>query len=145
MSSTDIATLYTRARRHLSRRDPVLKPLIAAVGSCTLKPGGEAFPLLVRAIVAQMISTRAAQSISAKLEAAVGDAGLTPAGILALGTDQVRGVGLSGAKARAILDLAERASDGRLPIDRLSQISDEELSKTLTEVRGIGPGRRRCS
>src|SRR5436853_2832404 len=129
--------LYARARRHLSRRDPVMKELTAAVGPCTLAPGGDPFDLLVRAVVSQMISTLAARSISARLEKACGG-GLSPAAVLALGEEGVRGCGLSGAKARAILDLAERSADGRLPLGRLAVMADDEIAARLTEVRGIG-------
>lgn len=47
-------------------------------------------------------------------------------------------MGLSSAKARAILDLAERATDGRLPLDRLGEMMDSEIVDHLTAVRGIG-------
>ncbi len=127
---------FTRARRHLSRRDPVLRGLIAQVGRCTLEPGGDPFTALVRAVVAQMISTKAARAITARLEAAVG--GLTPQGILAAGAERLRGAGLSGSKARALADLAAHVTDGRLPLDRLEELEDEEVIARLVPVRGIG-------
>jgi DNA-3-methyladenine glycosylase II len=134
----DWAKLHAAARRHLSRRDPVMKELIAAVGSCTLAPGGDPFALLVRAIVAQLISTKAAATISARVVAAAGDEGVCPAAMLRLGEAGLRPLGLSGAKAQAILDLASRASDGRLPLGRLAGMTDEEIAASLTAVRGIG-------
>jgi 3-methyladenine DNA glycosylase/8-oxoguanine DNA glycosylase len=55
-----------------------------------------------------------------------------------LGEDGLRPLGLSTTKARAILDLAERATDGRLPLDELNEMGDEDIFARLTDVRGIG-------
>ena len=56
--------LFRKAQRHLTRRDPILKRIIATVGPCTLQPTTDYFAILVRSIVSQMISTKAAISIS---------------------------------------------------------------------------------
>jgi DNA-3-methyladenine glycosylase II len=129
---------FHRARRHLSRRDPVLRRLIAAVGPCTLRPEPDGFRSLVRAIISQMISTKAAQSIFAKLQASLGRKKLTPASILSLDEATLRGVGLSGTKARGLLDLAERVRSGVLPLARFPELSDDEVIRHLMVVRGIG-------
>jgi DNA-3-methyladenine glycosylase II len=132
-----LAKALTSARRHLARRDPVMKDLTTRVGRCPLTPGGDPFTILVRSIVSQLISTKAAVSISSRVEAAAGG-DVTPAAILALGEEGLRPCGLSAAKAMAMLDLAERATDGRAPLDRLAEMSDAEVAACLTEVRGIG-------
>jgi DNA-3-methyladenine glycosylase II len=131
-------TSYRKARRHLSLCDPVLCRLIDLVGPCTLQPDGDGFRALVRAIVAQLISTKAAASIFARVEAALSEGGLTPAGIVAAGETALRGAGLSGTKARGLLDLANRVLSGELPLDRLPQMSDEEVIDHLVPVHGIG-------
>jgi DNA-3-methyladenine glycosylase II len=138
MSNEARAALYRKAARHLARHDPVLKPVLEQVGPCTLQIAAGGFVVLARAIVSQLISTAAALTIFARLEVLAGQAGVTPEGLLALDEQQLRSVGLSGAKARALLDLAARVRDGRLPLDRLPQMSDEEATSRLTEVRGIG-------
>jgi DNA-3-methyladenine glycosylase II len=138
MSDTASTALHRKAQRHLARRDPVLKGLIARVGPCTLQPGGEPFAVLVRSIVAQLISTAAARTISARLEANVGRKGIKPSSILALGEQRLREQGLSGAKARAVLDLATRAKAGTLPLADLPGLADEQIIAHLTAVRGIG-------
>ncbi len=97
------------ARAPALARDPVLGRLIRAVGPCTLRPNPDGFQTLVRSVVSQMISTKAALAISGRLESALAPAGLTPAGILAASEETLRGAGLSGAKARALHDLAGRA------------------------------------
>ena len=138
MSEVDQKAVYAKARRHLARRDVRMKELTAHVGPCTLKPEPAGFVVLVRSIVAQLISTKAARTISARVEAACGPAGITPASLLALGELKLREQGLSGGKARGILDLAARAADGRLPVERLPEMSDEEAMGRLIEVQGIG-------
>lgn len=136
--SPSFANICSKARRHLSRRDPLLAQVIKHVGPCTLQPGMEAFPSLVRSIIAQMISTKAAQAISARVESALLPHGLTPAAIVAVDTELLRGAGLSRSKALALKDLAERAVSGALPLDRLPSLSDEEVIEILLPVRGIG-------
>ena len=129
---------HARACRHLRKCDPVLDTLIAAVGPCTLEPGGDPFVILVRSIVSQLISTAAARTIYGRLEAALGEAGVTPAALIAMGHDDIRKQGLSNAKAQGILDLAGRSSDGRLALDRLADMSDADIATQLVAVRGIG-------
>jgi len=129
---------YRKARRHLTRCDPLLAQLIKHVGACTLQPGAEAFSSLVRAIIAQMISTKAAQAIGARVETALRPHGLTPAGVAAVSAESLRGAGLSRTKALALKDLAERAVSGALPLARLPEMSDEEVIDVLLPVRGIG-------
>jgi DNA-3-methyladenine glycosylase II len=125
------------ARRHLARRDPVMKHVAALVGRCTLAPGGDPFNILVRSIVSQLISTKAAVTISGRVEAAAGG-NVSPEAILALGEAGLRPCGLSATKAQAILDLARRATDGRAPLGRLGELADAEVAACLTAVRGIG-------
>lgn len=130
--------LHATARRALSRRDPVLRPLIKRVGPCTLTPQADLFAALVRSIVAQQISTRAAASISARLLAGPCGGTLTPATIVRCSDEELRGAGLSSAKMRSLRDLAERAHTGTLRLETLGQLSDEEVIEQLIPVRGIG-------
>ncbi len=129
---------FRKAQRHLCRRDPRLAQLIKRVGPCTLQPGAEAFPALVRAIIAQMISTKAAQAITLRVEAALAPYGLTPAAIAAASAETLRGAGLSRAKVLALQDLANRAESGALPLERLGEMTDDEVIDCLVPVRGIG-------
>lgn len=130
--------VYPKAQRHLARRDPVLKALIRRVGPCALPQRPDGFATLVRSIIAQQISTKAAGSICSKLEAALGRSGIRPQGILKLTLEQIRAAGLSTAKARSVRDLAARVCDGLLPIDRLPELPDEEVIAALIPVYGIG-------
>jgi len=130
---------WTTAQRQLCRSDAVLAGLIRQVGPCTLEPGGDPFPTIAMAIVGQLISASAARTVFARLQDRVGQSGLTPQGVLALSVDELRGVGLSAAKVASLREVAQRALDGRLPLDRLQELDDERLFDALTAIKGIGP------
>jgi DNA-3-methyladenine glycosylase II len=136
---SDLSTVYRKAQRHLARRDPVLKRLIADVGPCTLKPLGLGrFVTLVRSIVSQQISSKAAMSILAKLEQALAPDGFRPAAILAATDGMLREAGMSVAKARSLRDLADKVHAGEVPLDDLHELDDEDVIAKLIPVRGIG-------
>jgi DNA-3-methyladenine glycosylase II len=132
------ADAFRKAQRHLIRRDPLLGQLIKRVGPCTLQPSGKAFPLLVRAIISQMISTKVAKTITARVEAALHPDGLAPSAVASASEETLRAAGLSRAKVLALKDLAEKASSDVVPLTRLAEMSDEEVVASLVCVRGIG-------
>lgn len=141
------------ARRHLAKVDPALAPLVRSI-PCTLpvRPKGALFRTLVRAIAGQQLSTKAAATIFGRLEGALGIGGDprwqtgdtkpwpadAPARLLALDDATLRGVGMSGAKAASLRDLATKTSDGTLDLARVERLPDERVIETLTTVRGIG-------
>jgi DNA-3-methyladenine glycosylase II len=129
---------FVKARRHLARRDPTLKQLIAAIGPCTLRHEPDGFAALARSIISQQISTRAAASIHARLLEALGRRGLRPSALLALSEEQMRGAGLSASKVRSLRDLAEKIGQGTVPLKRFPGLADEEVIAALLPVRGIG-------
>ena len=129
------------AEAALTAADPRLGAVIAQVGRCTLLPRHEGthFTHLLRNIVYQQLSGRAAATIHGRLLEALGAAEPTPAQLLAASDDQLRGCGLSVAKIRAARDLAARVDDGRLPLGAIETLPDEDVIDTLVQVRGIGP------
>jgi DNA-3-methyladenine glycosylase II len=137
-ANLSLSDVFRKAQRHLSRREPLLRPIIKRVGPCTLQPGGNAFELLVRAIISQMISTKAAVAIGARVVAALEPHGLIPSAVATASEEVLRGAGLSRSKALALKDLASRAESAELPLDRLAELSDEEVIECLVPVRGIG-------
>jgi DNA-3-methyladenine glycosylase II len=127
----------------LRKSDPVLSELIDEVG-----PLGDFFAgrptdhygMLVRSIVGQQLSTRAAAAIFTRLQERFGGRLPTPEEVLADDPDALRtAVGLSHAKVRYLRSLAEHILDGSLQLDRLSELSDDEVIAALTAVSGIGP------
>jgi DNA-3-methyladenine glycosylase II len=116
----------------------VLKEVVARVGPCTLSTEPDRFALLVRSIVSQQISWKAATSIGTRLRKAAGRSGLTPRAILRLRHEQLRAAGLSEAKARSIRDLAEKVAERVVVLDDLHERDDEDVIAHLIPVRGIG-------
>lgn len=64
---------------------------------------------------------------------------IDPPSILGASLDDLRSAGLSGAKARSLVDLAERVADGRLSFERLAASDDAAAQAELDDVRGVGP------
>jgi len=142
---TTIRPLTTRrlrtAEAALAAADPRLGAVIAQVGRCTLLPRREGthFTHLLRNIVYQQLSGRAAATIHGRLLDTLGAPEPTPAELLAASDDQLRGCGLSVAKIRAARDLASRVTTGQLPLDAMDTMADDAVIETLVQVRGIGP------
>lgn len=100
--------------------------------------GGDPFAELALHIVSQQISTPAALTIYGRPRTLLGGA-VDPAALVATPVERLRTVGLSGAKARSLRDLADHVSDGTLSFDALARHDDATAQTMLTAVRGIGP------
>ena len=132
------------AREWLRSSDPVLRELIDSHGPNGLperRSGAqrEHYGALVRTIVGQQLSTRAAAAIYNRLAAHFGEREPTPQEILDEDPEALRAVGLSRAKVTFLRSLAEHVLDGRLALERLDTLSDEDVIGELTAVRGLGP------
>jgi DNA-3-methyladenine glycosylase II len=130
---------FAKAQKHLAKCHPAFARLVKLVGPCTMTPGGEPFELLVRSIISQQISTKAAVSIGAKLQALLPGGRLTPAGVHGLTEEALRSCGLSGGKRRFIRALTERVHSGALDLARVAGLPDEAIAAELLPVPGIGP------
>jgi len=130
---------YTKARRLLARRDPVLRDLMRAQGPCGLaaRLHTNPFKALTRAIVGQQLSAKAAATIFARFEGLY-DAFPTPAQVLATPDERLRAVGLSSQKLGYLRDLCRRIEEGQLPLDVLERMEDEAVIEALTQVKGVG-------
>ena len=94
---------------------------------------------LVRAIVGQQLSVSAARAIYGRLSARFGGKPPSPQQILAEEPEELRAAaGLSRAKVSFLRSLAEHVIAGELELERLSELSDEEVIAELTAVKGIG-------
>ena len=128
---------------HLKRGDPVIGRIVAVHGELDQdarargRPAG-AYGALLRSIVGQQLSTKAARTIYGRLADLYGGSAPTPEQLLETDPDELRGVGLSRAKAAYLRSLAEHVLSGELELDRLSELPDSEVSAQLTAVKGIG-------
>ncbi len=145
-----------KAIKHLREVEPKLAPVIERHGPVppnTLGRGGSVFSNLLRAIVYQQLSGKAAATIHGRLMQRLGvatDAQMLGAGgglgepdpgkLLLLPVEELRACGLSAAKAASAIDLATRVRDGLLPDERgMEALSDQEVLEAVSAVRGIGP------
>ena len=133
---------HVKAHEHITRTDKRMAHIIAKTGAFRfqLDQCDSVYESLLEAIVYQSISGKAAATIFARMKA-LGSNGLcpTPAEILAVSIQNLREAGLSGAKAAAMKDLAQKTIDGVVPtLEAAGQLSDEELVERLISVRGIG-------
>jgi DNA-3-methyladenine glycosylase II len=126
-----------KAINHLKKSDPVLRAIIERVGPCRMEFGEPVFHSLAEAIVYQQLNGKAAVTIFDRFAALAGKP-VTPEGILKLTPENMRAVGLSRQKSSYLFDMAERASRGELDFTRLPDLTDEEVIKHLTQVKGVG-------
>jgi DNA-3-methyladenine glycosylase II len=93
---------------------------------------------LVAQVIGQQLSLAAAGAIRGRLESVHGGRLPTPAELLAIDEQALRGIGLSGAKTRYLYDLAARLLDGRLTLERLRLLDDDAARDELIQVKGVG-------
>ena len=131
---------YARARRVLMRRDRVLGAAIKQIGPCGMasRQHTDHLSALSGAIISQQLSGKAAATIFARFRALFPDGVISAPGIAALDDAALRGVGLSGQKLGYLRDLSARILDGRLQLDELERLTDEEVIERLTAVKGFG-------
>jgi DNA-3-methyladenine glycosylase II len=130
----------------LRSADPLMADLIDRFGhpddvrAARGRRPGDAYGALVRAIVGQQLSTKAAKSIFERLVDYFGGHTPTPSQLLEADPEEMRAAaGLSRAKVGFLRDLAEHVEDGELQLDRLTELTDAEVADQLTAVKGLGP------
>lgn len=126
--------------RNLKRADPVLASVIERVGPCRFRPRsqGTHFHALLRAIVYQQLSGKAAGTILDRVLQLYGSRYPRPAELLATPEDSLRVAGLSRQKLAYLRDLATKVESGEVPLARVGRLPDEEVIGHLTRVKGIG-------
>jgi DNA-3-methyladenine glycosylase II len=125
---------------HLKRADPTLGRVIRRVGACTLAPRREGthFDAVLRAIVYQQLSGKAAGTILGRVHGIYGGRSPTPDELLATPDETLRAAGLSRQKLGYARDLAARVAAGALPVDALDAMGDDEIIAALSAVKGVG-------
>ncbi|MEO6222811.1 MAG: DNA-3-methyladenine glycosylase [Vicinamibacterales bacterium] len=134
---TDPSAAFERARRALLAADPRLAEVIKRTGRD--RPDftpRDPLAALVRALVSQQLSTRAADTIHKRVLQLVPS--LSAENILKVSPADLRAAGLSGQKVAYLRDLAERIADGRLDLSSLRHKSDEEVIEAIVAVKGFG-------
>ncbi len=136
--------------RALARRDPLLRRVTTGRPAARVLQFLDPFEGLVRAILGQQVSLGAARTMADRLVRRVPRGappvdGFRPLAfptapqLAAIGMDALRGIGLTGAKAAALLAVAAAVADGRLDWARLRRSPPEAAEAALTALPGVGP------
>ncbi len=126
--------------RKISKIDPAFLPAIKNLEPCTfglIKPKLSQYQSLIRAVIAQQVSTAAARTITGRLEAKCAGS-ITAERVGALSLKQLQSVGLTGAKVRTISELTSAALSGEINFRKFAKMSDEEIIQELVPLFGIG-------
>jgi DNA-3-methyladenine glycosylase II len=135
------------ARKALAAADPTMAALIERIGKIDLETRlhrrseerpADAYGALLRAIVGQQLSTKAARTIHGRVLELFDGSTPAPEQLLEADEADLRAAGLSGRKVEYIRDLASHVIDGELELDRLGELSDEEVIEEIVAVRGLG-------
>jgi DNA-3-methyladenine glycosylase II len=135
------------APRKLAAADPTMGALIERIGPIDIatrlrrrseERPADAYGALLRAIVGQQLSTKAARTIYRRVCDLFGGSTPSPEQLLSAGEEELRGCGLSGRKVEYIRDLASHVLEGELELDKLDDLPDEEVIAEIVAVRGLG-------
>jgi DNA-3-methyladenine glycosylase II len=132
----ELATL----KRKIGKIDPAFLPAFKNLEPCAFgltKPKLSQYQSLVRAVIAQQVSTAAAKTITGRLVINC-EGSITPERVGALSTKQLQSVGLTGAKVRTLSELTAAALSGEINFRRFAKMSDEEIIQELVPLFGIG-------
>jgi DNA-3-methyladenine glycosylase II len=143
-----VARKSAKARREeLAASDPVMADLVERIGPIDLakrlrrrkeERPADAYGALLRSIVGQQVSTKAARAIYLRVLDLFGGVTPSPEALLEATEQELRGAGLSGRKVEYIRDLAAHVLDGELELDRIATLDDEEAIAEISAVRGLG-------
>ena len=134
-----------QARAYLRNADPVLarliddRPAFDPRAWMAALPPMDLYGALLFQVTGQQLSVAATRGTLARIQALFGGHLPAPEELLAVEPSRLREAGLSWRKVSTLRDLAERLTDGRLNLDVLSSLPDEELMAELTAIPGIGP------
>jgi DNA-3-methyladenine glycosylase II len=136
-----------RARKELAAGDPTMAALIDRIGEIDIatrlarraeERPADAYGALLRAIVGQQLSTKAARTIYGRVVELFDGSTPAPEQLLEADEAELRACGLSGRKVEYVRDLATHVIDGELELDRLGELSDAEVIEEIVAVRGLG-------
>ncbi|HKT83360.1 MAG TPA: hypothetical protein VJQ84_05935 [Solirubrobacterales bacterium] len=139
--------MSAKARRELAAADPTMGALIERVGKIDIatrlkrrseERPADAYGALLRAIVGQQLSTKAARTIYGRVLELFDGSTPSPEQLLEADEADLRAAGLSGRKVEYVRDLAGHVIDGELELDRLEELGDEEVIEEIVAVRGLG-------
>ena len=137
--------MATKATAHLAASDPVMAGLVERLGELSVEGRRrkrtlpvDAYGMLLRSVIGQQLSVKAAATIHDRFTALFGGTTPTPEQLLDADPQALRDVGFSWRKVEYVRDLAEHVLSGELELDRLDELTDDEVIAEITAVRGFG-------
>lgn len=126
--------------REIAEIDKKFAPVIERSELCDLgtsNPERSHFESLVSSVISQQLATAAARTIRQRFILECGK--VTPKNVAKMDEEQLRGAGLSAAKAKTIQGLATAALDKSIDFNKLHEADDQHVYEKLTSLWGIGP------
>ena len=128
---------WYKAKKILSKRDPVLRKIIKKYNKGFLTTKNKPFFSLCRTIVGQQISTKAADSIWLKFETKCKKR-IEPNTILKLSTRTLKNTGLSRQKVSYLKNIAKNFKNKSFDVNKLKKMNDEDAINYITRLKGLG-------
>ena len=128
---------WYKAKRILSKRDPVLRKIIKKYKKGFLATKGKPFLSLCRTIVGQQISVKAADSIWLKFEKKCKKS-INPKTILKLSSQTLKSAGLSRQKVSYLKNIAKNFNNRSFDIKKIKKMKDIDAIKYITQLKGLG-------
>ncbi len=128
---------WKKAKRIISRRDPVIKKIINKFNKGFLTTRGDPFFSICRTIIGQQISTKAADSIWLKFEKKCKKK-IIPIRVLKLSSASLKSAGLSRQKISYLKNIAKSFNNGSFNVKNLKKMDDESAINYITKLKGLG-------
>lgn len=128
--------MYTKAIKHFKTSDPILYSLVSMPFELEKHP--DPFLRLLRTIVGQQLSVKAASTIFTRFENLFKNSNITPSGLVKLTPEQLREAGLSRQKISYLKDLAQKTLDKEVELDKFGELDSELIIEELIRIKGIG-------
>lgn len=122
---------------YLKSKDKKLAAYIDQIGHIDRPVDDDLFSSVIHQIIGQQISTKALQTIWQRMHDDLGE--INADNILNAGVDRIQSYGTTFRKGEYICDFAQKVVDGTFDIEEINHMSDEEVIKELTALKGIGP------
>jgi DNA-3-methyladenine glycosylase II len=134
-------SMNKKVLNHFKAQDPILYSYALQVGEITTREKSEPeeyFVHLCNQIICQQLSDRAGDTIFSRFKILFPHKPIKPSDVVSISHEALRATGMSHAKVRYVRNLAQDITNGIVPISKLHTMTDEDVIKTLTKVKGIG-------
>ena len=131
--------MYNKAVKHFQTADPILYQVMKIIEPFELSAVPDPFIRLIRSIIGQQLSVKAAKTIYQRLENLFDKKNITPDGLLKMSDDKLRSAGISYQKISYLKDLASKVVSKEVELNKFKELESEIIMVELVKVKGIGP------